>query len=38
MEEQLTILDLGDVMVETRCSAATGPQVDTFYGAFHWNC
>jgi hypothetical protein len=37
MEERLEILDLGDAMIETRCSAAGGPQIDNFYGPFHWN-
>jgi hypothetical protein len=36
MEERLEILDLGDAMVETRCSAVGGPQIDNFYGPFHW--
>jgi hypothetical protein len=37
MEEQLAILDLGDAMVETKCSVTAGSQVDFLYGPFHWN-
>jgi hypothetical protein len=38
MEVQLEILDLGDAMVETRCSIVNGPQIDNFYGPAHWSC
>lgn len=38
MEVQLVILDLGDAMIETCCSATAGPQIDNFYGPFHWHC
>jgi hypothetical protein len=37
MEELIEILDLGDAMAETRCSAAAGPQIDNFFGPFHWS-
>lgn len=38
MQEQLEILDLGDAMLETKCSAATGPFVDFLWGPHHWTC
>ena len=36
--EQLEILDLGDAMTETRCSAAVAPNFDNLYGAGHRSC
>jgi hypothetical protein len=36
--EQLEIIDLGDAMAETRCSAAFAPQFDNLYGAGHRSC
>jgi hypothetical protein len=36
--EQLEIVDLGDVMTETRCSLAFGPYFDFLYGAGHTRC
>ena len=38
MQEQLAIVDLGDAMLETRCSLAIGPQFDFTFGAGHWRC
>jgi hypothetical protein len=38
MEVQMEILDLGDAMVETRCSTINGPQSDYLYGPFHYSC
>jgi hypothetical protein len=38
MQEQLAILDLGDAMVETRCSITGGQTYDYLYGPFHWTC
>jgi hypothetical protein len=35
--EQLEIIDLGDAMMETRCSFALGPQYDSLYGPGHWS-
>jgi hypothetical protein len=36
--QELEILDLGDVMVETRCSAVAGAFVDFLYGPHRWHC
>lgn len=36
--EQLNIVDLGDAMTETRCSATIGSQFDFTYGPGHWRC
>lgn len=36
--EQLNIVDLGDAMTETRCSATIGSQFDFTWGPGHWRC
>ena len=36
--EQLEIIDLGDAMMETRCSFVLGPAYDNMYGAGHRSC
>ena len=36
--EQLEIVDLGDVMTETRCSLTIGPYFDFLYGPGHTRC
>jgi hypothetical protein len=38
MLQYLEIFDLGDVMIETKCSAAGGPFVDYLWGPNHWTC
>jgi hypothetical protein len=38
MQEQLEIIDLGDAMLETRCTQTVGPQFDFAFGAGHWRC
>jgi hypothetical protein len=36
--EQLEIIDLGDAMMETRCSMLFAPSYDNLYGPGHWAC
>jgi hypothetical protein len=36
--QELDILDLGDAMLETRCSSIGGPTTDYLYGPFRWSC
>jgi hypothetical protein len=38
MLEQLDIVDLGDAVLETRCTQTVGPQFDFTFGAGHWRC
>ena len=34
----LEILDLGDAMLETRCSNISGAFLDFIYGPHRWSC
>jgi hypothetical protein len=38
MHEPLGIVDLGDVMTETRCAVTAGTWFDFLYGAGRWHC
>jgi hypothetical protein len=38
MQEQLEIIDLGDAMMETRCTITPGGAYDNLYGPGHWSC
>jgi hypothetical protein len=36
--EQLEIIDLGDAMMETRCTSVPAVSVDSLYGPGHARC
>lgn len=36
--QELEIRDLGDVMVETRCSSISGAFMDYLFGPHRWSC